>query len=64
MFTQLRKFKSDEDGAVTADWVVLTAGVVALGTIAYWALAKPFQNIDDETGTALSKVQVPAITFY
>ncbi len=64
MFTRLRKFKSDEDGAVTADWVVLTAGVVALGTIAFWALAEPFQKIDDETGTALSNVQVREITFY
>ena len=27
----LNKFRKDEDGAVTVDWVVLTASVVILG---------------------------------
>jgi Flp pilus assembly pilin Flp len=26
-----KKFKKDEDGAVTVDWVVLTAAIVGLG---------------------------------
>jgi Flp pilus assembly pilin Flp len=26
-----KKFKNDEDGAVTVDWVVLTAAIVGLG---------------------------------
>jgi hypothetical protein len=30
MFTFLKKFKNEEDGAVTVDWVVLTAAVVGL----------------------------------
>ena len=25
------RFRNDEDGAVTVDWVVLTAGIVAVG---------------------------------
>lgn len=28
-------FKNDESGAVTVDWVVLTAAVVGLGMVAY-----------------------------
>ena len=30
MFKALKKFKNDEAGAVTVDWVVLTAAVVGL----------------------------------
>lgn len=33
-----RKFRTDEDGAVTVDWVVLTAAVVALAAAAYTAI--------------------------
>lgn len=28
---KLKNFKNDEDGAVTVDWVVLTAAIVGLG---------------------------------
>jgi Flp pilus assembly pilin Flp len=31
MFQILKTFRNDEDGAVTVDWVVLTAAVVGLG---------------------------------
>jgi Flp pilus assembly pilin Flp len=27
----IKNFRNDEDGAVTVDWVVLTAAIVALG---------------------------------
>ncbi len=30
-----KRFKNDESGAVTVDWVVLTAAIVALGGVAY-----------------------------
>ena len=30
MLNFIKKFRKDEDGAVTVDWVVLTAAVVAL----------------------------------
>lgn len=32
MFNQLMRFYKDETGAVSADWVVLTAGIVLLAT--------------------------------
>lgn len=35
MMKFLDRFKRDEDGAVTVDWVVLTAAVVGLATAAY-----------------------------
>ena len=31
MFKFIKKFRKEEDGAVTVDWVVLTAAVVGLG---------------------------------
>ena len=33
-FKILKKFNNEEDGAVTVDWVVLTAAVVGLGLAA------------------------------
>ncbi|MBS0564910.1 MAG: pilus assembly protein [Proteobacteria bacterium] len=37
-FKRLRTFRSEEDGAVTVDWVVLTAAVVGLGVAALGAI--------------------------
>ena len=31
LFNFVKNFKNDEDGAVTVDWVVLTAAIVGLG---------------------------------
>ena len=31
LFNLLKSFQRDEDGAVTVDWVVLTAAIVGLG---------------------------------
>ena len=35
MFKLAKRFLRDESGAVTVDWVVLTAAVVGLATAAY-----------------------------
>jgi Flp pilus assembly pilin Flp len=35
MLNFLKTFRKDEDGAVTVDWVVLTAAVVGLAIAAY-----------------------------
>jgi Flp pilus assembly pilin Flp len=44
----LMSFLRDERGAVTIEWVVLTAGVIALGVAAYSAF-----KIDTENTTAI-----------
>ncbi|MDF1872265.1 hypothetical protein [Vannielia sp.] len=31
LFNFVKNFRNDEDGAVTVDWVVLTAAIVGLG---------------------------------
>ena len=33
LFSLIKKFRSDESGAVTVDWVVLTAAIVGLGMV-------------------------------
>ena len=37
-FKLFKKFHNEEDGAVTVDWVVLTAAVVGLGVAALAAI--------------------------
>lgn len=44
MIKYFKNFRNDEDGAVTVDWVVLTAAVVALAIAA-------FTLIGDNTAT-------------
>ena len=44
-----KSFKNDEAGAVTVDWVVLTAAVVGLGAAALTLIRK-------ETGTLSSDI--------
>ncbi len=39
MFKSIAKFLKDEDGAVTVDWVVLTAAVVGLGMLVLYPVA-------------------------
>jgi Flp pilus assembly pilin Flp len=38
MFNFIKNFRKDENGAVTVDWVVLTAAVVGLAIAAYTAI--------------------------
>ncbi len=33
MWQMFKSFRADQDGAVTVDWVVLTAALVALGLV-------------------------------
>ena len=43
MLDFIKTFRADEDGAVTVDWVVLTAAIVGLG-LAVMAVVKPGVN--------------------
>ncbi|MCB1333297.1 MAG: hypothetical protein KDK26_06505 [Roseivivax sp.] len=40
MIKFFKNFRKDEDGAVTVDWVVLTAAVVGLAIAAYSTIEK------------------------
>ena len=47
----INAFVKDEDGAVTVDWVVLTAAVVALAGAAYTAIETGASNLSSDTGS-------------
>ena len=49
MFKLFKTFRNDEEGAVTVDWVVLTAAVVGLGVAALAA-------VKGGTGALTSKI--------
>ncbi|WP_343079791.1 hypothetical protein [Ostreiculturibacter nitratireducens] len=54
LFKFVGKFRKEEDGAVTVDWVVLTAAVIALGVIALTAVRGGVQILSGKISSALS----------
>ncbi len=55
MLNFIKTFRSDEDGAVTVDWVVLTAAVVGLGIAVIAA-------IGDELGATTNTIETRLTT--
>ncbi|MFC6637251.1 hypothetical protein GV827_12840 [Sulfitobacter sp. JBTF-M27] len=53
MMNFIKNFRKDEDGAVTVDWVVLTAAVVGLAVAAYSSIEAGAENLTSNTGTFL-----------
>ena len=51
MLNFIKNFRKDEDedGAVTVDWVVLTAAVVALAGAAYTSIQNGSSNLTSKT---------------
>ena len=49
----INTFRKDEDGAVTVDWVVLTAAVVGLAAAAYSAIESGAEELTQDTETFL-----------
>lgn len=54
MFKKLKTFAQDDSGAVTVDWVVLTAAVVSLAATVIFAIQGGTDNVGDGTGTYLT----------
>ncbi|WP_299659997.1 hypothetical protein [uncultured Ruegeria sp.] len=63
MFSTIRNFAIDESGAVTVDWVVLTAAVVGFGGLMYVLLNEGISGLDEKSGQALANTEVQAISF-
>jgi Flp pilus assembly pilin Flp len=53
MMNFIKNFRKDEDGAVTVDWVVLTAAVVGLAVAAYSSIETGVENLTTNTSTYL-----------
>ena len=47
----LKSFKNDEAGAVTVDWVVLTAAIVGLGIVVMTTIGGGIENLSAEIVT-------------
>ncbi len=54
MIKFIKNFRKDENGAVTVDWVVLTAAVVALGAAAYGSINTGVTALSGTTGSFIS----------
>ena len=55
--TKFSAFLKDEAGAVTVDWVVLTAAVVGLGLLVFNAVRPAVSNLATGIGTELGNAQ-------
>ena len=51
MMNFIKNFKNDESGAVTVDWVVLTAAVVGLAVAAYSSIETGASNLTSNTNS-------------
>ena len=52
------KFMQDQDGAVTVDWVVLTAGIAALGLAVAITVGTQTKVLADEISTYVQKTDL------
>jgi Flp pilus assembly pilin Flp len=50
-----KRFSKDEDGAVTVDWVVLTAAIVGLGLIVMAAIRPAIQGLSGSIATEIGE---------
>ncbi len=57
----IKNFRNDEDGAVTVDWVVLTAAIVGLGIAVLTTVGKG--TVDRSTTLATDIGSVSTIDF-
>ena len=48
LFNLIKNFRNDEDGAVTVDWVVLTAALVGLGIAVLAAVSTGLEDLSGD----------------
>ncbi|WP_296420093.1 Flp family type IVb pilin [Pseudooctadecabacter sp.] len=54
MLNFIKNFRNDEDGAVTVDWVVLTAAIVGLGIAVLSSVSGGTTALGDKISSQLS----------
>ena len=54
LFKLAQNFKRDEDGAVTVDWVVLTAAIVGLGIAVLISVSGGTTSLADKISSELA----------
>lgn len=59
MRSALRQFSIEDAGAVTIDWVALTAGILLLGIAVAYSVNASMENLVGQITTELSLTEVP-----
>ena len=54
MLNFIKNFRTDEDGAVTVDWVVLTAAIVGLGIAVLTSVGNGTTALGDKISSQLT----------
>ncbi len=63
LFAIIENFRNDESGAVTVDWVVLTAAIVGLGIAVVASVRSGTTSVADAIDTSLSAGELDLIDF-
>ena len=58
LFKLAKKFRNDEDGAVTVDWVVLTAAIVGLGIAVLTSVTKGTKTVTEAVSSHVTGTTV------
>ncbi|WFE73829.1 Flp family type IVb pilin [Roseinatronobacter sp. S2] len=58
LFANIKNFAADESGAVTVDWVVLTAAIVGLGIAVIASVSGGVNNLAERISTAVSTTEI------
>lgn len=58
MFNFIKKFRAQDDGAVTVDWVVLTAAIVGLAVALIAMIAAGATDKSTSVGAHLSSMEI------
>ncbi|KJZ18257.1 Flp family type IVb pilin [Loktanella sp. S4079] len=62
MLNFIKNFRNDEDGAVTVDFVVLTAAIVVLGLAVGGTVARGAKGLANEIETSLNEMNAGGST--
>jgi Flp pilus assembly pilin Flp len=60
LFKLANNFRNDESGAVTLDWVVLTAAIVGLGIAVYGVVSGDISDLSGEIEAQLTNQAIVA----
>jgi Flp pilus assembly pilin Flp len=63
LFNMIKSFRNDESGAVTVDWVVLTAAIVGLGIAVLTSVSGGVGNMSSDIANGLSSQNVATYSF-
>ncbi|RMH41503.1 MAG: hypothetical protein D6688_11385 [Alphaproteobacteria bacterium] len=61
LFNLIKNFKNDEAGAVTVDWVVLTAAIVGLGIAVVASVSTGVKSLGTDISSSLSGAAVKSL---